>query len=96
VEIDADGRASMGDGGELDWGARVPADSNGYTCEPWARRRSEGERLKSFTDSEGARAAAMVRRSTPQIGGKGGEGTARRGSLGVGEGGAEGGPGVLK
>jgi hypothetical protein len=70
VEIDAGGRASTDGGGELDWGARVPADSNGYTCEPRTRRRSEGERLRSFTDKEGARAAAMVRRPALQIGGK--------------------------
>jgi hypothetical protein len=69
VEIDAGGRASTDGGGELDWGARVPADSNGYTCEPRTRR-SEGERLRSFTDGEGAWAAAMVLRPALQIGGK--------------------------
>jgi hypothetical protein len=50
AEIGAGGRTSTGSDGELDWGARDPADSNGYTCEPRARRRSEGERLGSFTD----------------------------------------------
>jgi hypothetical protein len=68
-------------------GRKDPADSNGYTCEPQARRRSEGERLGSFTDDEGARAVAMARRPALQLGGKGGEGTGRRGSLGVCEGG---------
>jgi hypothetical protein len=87
AEIGAGGRTSTGGDGELDWGARDPADSNGYTCEPQARRRSEGERLGSFTDDEGARAAAMARRPALQLGGKGGEGTGRRGSLGVCKGG---------
>jgi hypothetical protein len=96
VEIDAGGRASTGGGGELDWGARDPADPNRYTCEPRARRRGEGELLRSFTDGEGARAAAMARQPALQLGGKGGEGTGRRGCLGGGEGEAEGGPGVLK
>jgi hypothetical protein len=88
AEIGAGGRTSTGGDGELDWGARDPADSNGYTCEPHARR-SEGERLGSFTNDEGARVAAMARRSTLQLGDKSGEGTGRRGSLGVCEGGAE-------
>jgi hypothetical protein len=95
VEIDAGGRASTGGGGELDWCERDPTDSNRYTCEPRARRKSEGERLRSFTDGEGSRAAAMARRTALQLGGKGSEGTGRRGSLGVGEGEAEGGPGCL-
>jgi hypothetical protein len=30
-EINAGGRTSTGGDGELDWGAREPADSNGYT-----------------------------------------------------------------
>jgi hypothetical protein len=31
AEINAGGRTSTGDDGELDWGTREPADSNGYT-----------------------------------------------------------------
>jgi hypothetical protein len=31
AEINAGGRTSTGSDGELDWGAREPADSNGYT-----------------------------------------------------------------
>jgi hypothetical protein len=78
-----------------DWSARDPADLNGYTCEPQVRRRSEGERLGGFTDDGGARAAAMARRPALQFGGKGGEGTGRRGSLGVCEGGYAGALGRL-
>jgi hypothetical protein len=36
AEIGTGGRTSTGGDGELDWGARDPADSNGYTCEPQA------------------------------------------------------------
>jgi hypothetical protein len=84
AEIGAGGRTSTG--GEPDWSARDPADLNGFTCEPQARRRSEGERSGSFTDDGGARAAAMARRPALQFGGKGGDGTGRCGSLGVCEG----------
>jgi hypothetical protein len=51
--------------------------------------------LGSFTDDEGARAAAVARRPALQLGGKGGEGTGRRGSLDVGEGGCRGALGCL-
>jgi hypothetical protein len=94
AKIGAGGRTSTGGDGGPNWGARDPADSNGYTCEPQARR-SEGERLGSFTDDEGARAAAMARRPALQLGGKGGEGTGRRESLGVCEGGCGGALGAL-
>jgi hypothetical protein len=64
-----------------------PVDSNGYTCEPHAQRRNEGEGLGGFTDDGGARAAAMARRSALQFSGEGGEGMGSRGSLGLCEGG---------
>jgi hypothetical protein len=51
------------------------------------RGRSEGERLGSFTDGEGARAAAMARRPTLQSGASAARGTGRCGSSGIGEGG---------
>jgi hypothetical protein len=47
-------------------GAMDLVDSNRYTCEPQARRRSEGEGLEGFTDDGGARAAAMARRPALQ------------------------------
>jgi hypothetical protein len=33
AEINTGGRSSTGGDGELDWGARGPVDSNGYTNE---------------------------------------------------------------
>jgi hypothetical protein len=86
MEIGAGGRKSRSAAESSVGGARDPTDSNRYTCKLPMRRRSEGERLGSFTDDEGARAAAMARRPALQLGGKGGEGTGRRGSLDVGEG----------
>jgi hypothetical protein len=95
AEIDVGGRTSTGSDGEPDWGARDPVDSTGYTREPQARRRSEGERLGGITDDGGARAAPMARRPVLQFGGEGGEGTGRRGSLGLCEGGVRRCPGSL-
>jgi hypothetical protein len=59
------------------------------------RRRSERKGLGSFTDNGGARAAAMARRPMLQIGGKCGEGTGRRESLVLSEGGCGGALGSL-
>jgi hypothetical protein len=95
-EIGAGGQKSRSAAASLVGGARDPADSKRYTCKLPIRRRSEGERLGRFIDDKGARAVAMVRRPALQLGGKGDEGTRRRGSLDVGEEEAEGGPGVLK
>jgi hypothetical protein len=95
AEIGAGGRTSTGGDSEPDWGARDPADSNGYTCGPQARRRSEGEMLGGFTNDGGARAAAMARRPALQFGCKGGKGTGRRGSMRVCEGGYGGALGAL-
>jgi hypothetical protein len=47
-------------------GARDPADLNRCTCEPRARRRSEGKGLGSFTNDERARAAAIARQPALQ------------------------------
>jgi hypothetical protein len=66
AEIDAGGRNSRSAAAGSIGGARDPADLNRCTCEPRARRRSEGEGLGSFTDGEGARAAAMARRPVLQ------------------------------
>jgi hypothetical protein len=81
AEIGTGGQISTGGCDELNLGARDPVDSNGYTCEPHARRRSEREGLGGFTVDGEARAAAMARRSALQLGGEGGAGTGRRGSL---------------
>jgi hypothetical protein len=66
AEIDAGGRNSRSAAAGSIEGSRDPADLNRCTCEPRARRRSEGEGLGSFTDGEGARAAAMARRPVLQ------------------------------
>jgi hypothetical protein len=66
VEVDAGGRNSRSAAAGSIGGARDPADLNRCTCDPRARRRSEGEGLGSFTDGEGARAAAMARRPVLQ------------------------------
>jgi hypothetical protein len=94
VEISAGGQKSRSAAASSVGGARDPANSNRYTCK-LPMRRSEGERLGSFTDDEGARAVAMARRPALQLGGKGGEGMGRCGSLDVGEGGCGGALGTL-
>jgi hypothetical protein len=66
VEIVVGGRNSRSAAAGSIGGARDPADLNRCTCEPRERRRSEGEGLGSFTDDEGARAAAMARRPALQ------------------------------
>jgi hypothetical protein len=85
VEISTDSRKLRSAAASSVRGARDPTNSNRYTCKLPMRRRSEGERLGSFTDDEGARAAAMARRPALQLGGNSGEGMGRRGSLDVGE-----------
>jgi hypothetical protein len=95
AEIGAGGQTSTGGGGELNLGARDPVDLNGYTCEPHARRRSEREGLGGFTVDGEARAAAMARRPALQLGGEGGEGMGRRGSLRLCKGGVRRCPGSL-
>jgi hypothetical protein len=54
VEISAGGRKSRSAAASSAGGARDPVNSNRYTCMLPMRRRSEGERLGSFTDDEGA------------------------------------------
>jgi hypothetical protein len=96
VEIGAGGQNSRSAVAHSIEAARDPANLKRCTCEPRARRRSEGQRLTSFTDGEGARAAAMARRSALRIGGKGGEGTGRHRSSSLGEGGCGGALEALK
>jgi hypothetical protein len=68
AEINAGGRTSTGGDGELDWGTREPADSNGYTNKftNTKRKRTGGveelrQRRKSSGGGNGAAAGAPTR-----------------------------------
>jgi hypothetical protein len=67
VEIGAGGRNSRSAAAGSIGAARDPVKKNRCTSEPRARKRSEGEGLGSFTDGEGARAAAMAQRPAFQM-----------------------------
>jgi hypothetical protein len=64
TKIDTDGRTSRAEAASSVGDARDPVDSNKSVSEPRMRRRSEEEEFGSFTDGEGARAAAMAWRPT--------------------------------
>jgi hypothetical protein len=89
AKIDTSGRISKTAAVGSVGGARDPADLNKSTSEPPMRSRSEEEGLESFTDDEGARAAAMGRRLALRSVTQACEGKGRCGSLGVCEGGSE-------
>jgi hypothetical protein len=68
AEINAGDRTSTGGDGELDWGAREPVDSNGYTNEfTNAKRKRTGgveelhQRRKSSESGNGAAAGGPTR-----------------------------------
>jgi hypothetical protein len=62
AKIDVGGRNSKTAATGSVGGTRDPEDMNRRTSKPPMRRRSEEGELGSFTDGEGARAAAMARR----------------------------------
>jgi hypothetical protein len=62
AKIDVGGRSSKTAATGSVGGTRDPADLNRRMSKPPMRRRSEEGELGSFTDGEGARAAAMARR----------------------------------